>query len=357
MALRFHWRLTQGGELSGASRGLQQSLQATGIPDLEPQTRFCQAAEECGIDSLLTDFGWAKPDSILLAGALGMRTERIQFIVAYRSGLMCPTTFVQQINTLSHLIDGRLSINVVAGHSPEEQRYYGDFLSHDERYERTSEFLAVCNRFWRNDEPVNYEGKYYRIENGRLNTPFRSRERPAPELFIAGNSDGARRLAFDEGSCWMMIADAPEKIRPLIRPLLDAGKTAGVRLSVIARQTRDEALRDAQALVKGAAPAFDDRTVERSFVTRSDSHSIRATFALAEQEWVTPWLWTGAVRTHGAPAIVVVGAYDDVASAFLEYGDAGVTQFIISGWPKLEEMQIFGREILPRIRAAEAARR
>ena len=112
-----------------------------------------------GIDSLLTDFGWSKPDPILLAAALGLRTSRVGFIVAYRLGLMCPTTFVQQINTLSHLIDGRVSINVVAGHSPEEQGYYGDFLPHDERYARTEEFLAACNRFWSGDPQVNVEAK------------------------------------------------------------------------------------------------------------------------------------------------------------------------------------------------------
>ena len=275
--------------------------------------------------------------------------------MAYRSGLMCPTTFVQQINTLSHLIDGRVSINVVAGHSPEEQRYYGDFLSHDERYARTEEFLAACNRFWSGDRQVNVDGQYYRIENGRLNTPFCARDRATPELFIAGNSDDARRVAITQGSCWMMIADTPERLRPSIQPVLDRGKTAGVRLSVIARPTRDEALDAARALIREASPAFDDRAVENAFVRKSDSQSIRSTFALAEREWLTPWLWTGAIRSHGAPAIAVVGAYDDVASAFLEYGEAGVTQFIISGWPKLQEMQIFGREVLPRIRASEVA--
>ena len=55
---------------------------------------------------------------------------------------------VQQINTLSVLTRGRVSLNIVAGHTPHEQRYYGDFLAHDERYERTDEFLTICRRFW-----------------------------------------------------------------------------------------------------------------------------------------------------------------------------------------------------------------
>ena len=44
------------------------------------------------------------------------------------------------------LTGGRVSLNIVAGHSPDEQRYYGDFLTHDERYERTDEFLTICRR-------------------------------------------------------------------------------------------------------------------------------------------------------------------------------------------------------------------
>jgi alkanesulfonate monooxygenase len=65
-------------------------------------------------------------------------------------------------------------------------------------------------------------------------------------------------------------------------------------------------------------------------------------------------LWTGAVRSHGAPAMSIVGTPDEVAQAFIEYGQVGVTQFILSGWPKLQEMEIFGEEVLPLIRQREA---
>src|SRR5712672_1513487 len=99
--LRFHWRLPQGGERPGASRAHQASLAESGLPDLDAQIQFARAAEASGIDSLLTDFGWSKPDPILLAAAIGMATTRIRFIIAHRSGLTCPTAFVQQINTLS----------------------------------------------------------------------------------------------------------------------------------------------------------------------------------------------------------------------------------------------------------------
>jgi len=101
MPLRFHWRMLLGGEESRPTRSAVNSRIATGLPDLEAQISFCRSAQEAGIDSLLTDFGFSKPDPILLVAALGMATENINFIVAYRSGLLCPTIFVQQLNTLS----------------------------------------------------------------------------------------------------------------------------------------------------------------------------------------------------------------------------------------------------------------
>ena len=53
-------------------------------------------------------------------------------------------------------------------------------------------------------------------------------------------------------------------------------------------------------------------------------------------------------------AITLVGSPEELASAFLEYKRIGVTQFIIAGWPKLDEMMIFGREVMPLVREAES---
>ena len=249
MPLRFHWRLPHGGETTGAARIEQANLPAIGLPDLAAQISFCRQAEECSIDSLLTDFGFAKPDSILLAAALGMATTKIKFIVAYRSGLISPTTFVQQLNTLSALIQGRFSLNIVAGYSPEEQRSYGDFLSHDERYERTDEFLSICHSFWRGDGEVNFEGKYYKVQNGKLSTPFVSSDRTFPEIFIAGSSPPARKLALRQGTCWMRFAEAPASLRADVEAISGSGIDVGLRLSVIARPTRREAIDAANSLV------------------------------------------------------------------------------------------------------------
>lgn len=349
-AIKFHWRLAQGGELHGASRAHQDSLAATGLPDLEQRLRFCRRAEELGIDSLLTAFDWSRPDPILLAAALGLATEKIKFIIAYRSGLICPTSFVQQLNTLSTLINGRFSVNVVAGEQPDEQHCYGDWLPHDERYARTEEFLAVCRALWRRDGPATLHGRYFKVEGGRINTPFVAPDRDFPELFIAGNSKQAHDLALSQGTLWMRMANTPRAMSEAGADVLAAGKDLGVRCSIIGGRTRGEALEKAYALIAGTRNSFDDRAAEREFMRQSDSVNIRATYELAETEWLTPWLWTGAVRTHSAPAISIVGSPREIADGIEELIGSGITQFIFGGWPKLETMEFFGEEVLPLIR-------
>ncbi|HEY3056956.1 MAG TPA: alkanesulfonate monooxygenase, partial [Thermoanaerobaculia bacterium] len=108
------------------------------------------------------------------------------------------------------------------------------------------------------------------------------------------------------------------------------------------------ALEVARALVAGAA---NDGEMERKFVKNTDSVTFRTRFEMAKDEWLSPVLWAGAVRTHGPASTALVGTPDEVAAAIDEYIEMGVTQFILSGWPKLEEMTYFSREVVPRVHA------
>jgi alkanesulfonate monooxygenase len=353
--LRFHWRLPYAGESTGMAMADQATAAAIGLPAPKAQIEFCRRAEECGIDSLLVDFGFAKPDPMLLAAILGQGARKIKFILAYRSGLFSPAMFVQQLNTLSALIEGRLLLNIVAGYSPEEQRGYGDFLSHDERYDRTEEFLAACRAFWNGGVAVNFSGKHYRVEKGTLKTPFVSHDRSFPEIIIGGGSAQAQNLALREGTCWMQLADAPEKIRAGVSTVLASGVEAGLRLCVISRPTHQGAVEAAHALIGGEhhARKSDGQT---SFIQKTDSVSFKAAYQRGDDEWLTPTLWTGAVRVQGPTAISLVGSPAEIADAIMEYKDVGISQFILSGWPKLAEMTYFGQDVLPRIRQKEAER-
>jgi alkanesulfonate monooxygenase len=350
MPLRFHWSLSSAGE---RLRGAKSRAAQSGTPDLAAHVRFCQRAEECGIESLLTAFGFHRPDPIALATALGQATRSIKFMVACRSGVCSPALFVQQVNTVALLTGGRICINIVAGHSPQEHRTYGDFLEHDERYERADEFWTVCHAFWRGDGKVDFAGRYYRVEDGRLNTPFAAAARAAPEIYLGGGSELAERLAVRHASCLLRLPAAPEEMRPRTQALRRQGIEVGLLVSIIARPTREEAVAAAHALVAEAGEGA--REAHRSFARRSDSVAFRSTYALAAEapEWLTSFLWTGAVPFLGAPAIALVGSPREIADALFAYRDAGVTQFLFMGWPDFDAMTFFGQEILPLVRCRE----
>lgn len=350
-SLRFHWSLSNAGE---KWRGAKPRAAQSGLPDLPALLEYCRTAEECGIESLLVAFGFHRPDPLILAAGLGMLTTRIKFMVAVRSGVTAPTAFVQQVNTVSALTNGRICLNVVAGHTPEEQGYYGDFLAHDDRYARTGEFLRVCRGLWRGEDELNFAGRYYRVEGARVNIPFVGGGRTRPEIYAGGSSVLAEELAIQHADCLWRLPDLPERVRAVSRPMLHAGKETGLLVSLLARPTRAEALRETELVRSQFGTAA--RQTHQQFAARSDSTAFKSILALSEGNpsgWLTPWLWTGAVPFLGAPAIALVGSFAEVADAILEYKSAGISQFLFMGWPDLEEMRIFSREVLPLVRQLE----
>lgn len=353
MALRFHWRLPPGGERPDVLFPSAAAPEKMALPDIEARVEFCRLAERSGIDSTLTMFGYNAPDPMLLAAALALRTERLTFMVAYRPGLVSPTLFVQQVNTFSALTQGRISLNIVAGHSQKEQGYYGDFLAHDERYARAEEFLSVTRALWRrNGRGCSLDGKYYKIVDGQVSTPFVSAERGAPEIFVGGSSPQAQQLAIKYGTCWLMLGDDPEAVRGQVGAARAAGVEVGMRFSIIVRPTREEAVRAAYEMVRGADTSY----VERRFAQGCDSVSMKAMLArpgAEEGAWLTPYLWKGAVASHGVSAVALVGGPREIAAALLEYKSIGVSQFILSGWPNTETLASFSREVLPLVREGE----
>ena len=350
--LRFHWSMSSVGE---ELKGSKARSEVSGVPNIKKHIEFCDHAAESGIEHVLTAFGFHRADPITLASALSVQTKDVNFLVACRSGVASPTLFVQQINSLSAVSNGRVCINIVAGHSPKEFRYYGDLLDPLYRYDRTDEFLEICTKFWSSDEPVNFAGKYYTIENGTLNTPFVSETRQAPELYMGGSSKRAYDLAKKYASCLLTMPDAPEIMEPKISDLLASGTEAGILVSLITRPTRDEALEAAKRLIK---PLGDSSiSAHTDFIKNSVSEAFNSTLNLGfdEKDWLSPNLWVGAVPYLGAPAIALVGSYEEVTEAIMEYKRIGVSQFLFMGWPDLSEMTHFSKGVLPKVREKETS--
>jgi len=280
-------------------------------PDMDGWTRFARRAEESGIESVLVALNSHEPDPLVVSCALGRATGSLRFIVAYRSGLIRPTSFVHQVNTLSTLIQGRVAVNLIADSSSAEQHSYGDFLDRDERTERNQEFLTICNAFWRNGGEVNFDGRHYQVEKGKLHTPFSARDRRAPEIYVSGDSVSAEQLALDAGACLLHVGDNPQNGSSWIAAARARGIEVCLPFCIVCRPTRDEASSIAQSL-------------------------------LPEEGQAGEAVWP-----------ILIGTPEDIAGALLEYKAIGVTQFIMSGWPEIDEVTNFGRHVLPRVREGE----
>jgi alkanesulfonate monooxygenase len=351
--LRFHWSLPSSG-VRNRLRGAGARTAVNPVADLPAQQGFCQRAEEAGIDSMLLPIGFQRADPVTLAGVFGTATKDLTFMIAARSGIVSPTYFVQQINTVAAITGGRVSINVVLGHSSGELRYFGDFLDHDERYKRTHEFFTICDALWRQEFPVDFAGEFLTVEGARINNQFISDTRSRPEIYFSGSSEMATQIAIAHGDSLLCIAEPPEDLAGRIRPALDAGVGATIVCTQISRGTREEAVEAAHEIA--ATAGEQGKAVQRSFRRETaESEGFRRAYALSDRDsaWATPYLWSGLVPYMGPPAVALVGGPDEIVQAIFEYREAGVTQFLFQGRPDLETMIFFGEEILPRIRRRE----
>ncbi|MFE2578643.1 LLM class flavin-dependent oxidoreductase [Streptomyces sp. NPDC059378] len=324
-----------------------------GTLDMGQVRDFVQEAEELGVDSLLFGISNYLPDPLPVLGALSQVTDRVKFMLAYRPGLMSPTLFAQVVNTLSWMTDGRMSLNIVSGISPAEQAGYGDFLSHDERYARCNEFLEIIRGLWEDESPLSYDGQHYTIKDAALGLGHKGGGR-RPEIYISGASAVAQQTAIASGDCWLRYGDTPESLAAAGKPLLDAGRRVGTRMHVLSRDTREEAVAELAHLMRD--PDEDHTAWIRQWVDTTDSEAVKSSYQLADSvkdEWLSPYIWTGAVAYRGGPALCIVGSHEEVARYIHSYKAAGISEFIFSGWPTRDEMRNFFTHVAPLIRRLE----
>jgi len=352
VSIAFHWRLVQGDEVARDEVGPERVAAGAGTPRIREMTHFCRLAEHAGIDALLVDINQGKPDPLTMALALARETSAINFMVAHRPGLEAPDLFLGRAATFTALVGDRLAFNLVAGHSPAEMRAFGDHLDHDDRYRRMDEFAGILDSCYRNEGRFTYTGDFYDIA-GRLSQPFGS---PVvrPRIFLGGSSASAREVAARRADVWMRFPDVPERLARETAPFRRRGVAVGLRMAVIARADRREALDYGHHLIETETLARAKQGAEASFVHQSDSRSIKQAYAIADEPWLTPTIWLEPVRTWGATNMTLLGSYDEVADTILDLEGAGITHYILSGWPKQDEMVRFGEEVVPRVREREA---
>lgn len=293
----------------------------------------------------------------MVAAALARETRRLRLLIAIQSWFIHPSYATQMAASLQRLSQGRVEWNVITGGGGAEQEAYGDFISHDQRYERTGEFLDFIKGY-ASGEPFTYDGKYYKVNEGGLTAPMT--QYPTPRIWLAGASASAMQVAARHGDIHLTwgepLAKQKEVIDQARRALEATGSERelgfGMRIDILARDTEEEAwaeLRRMYGTVTDQTLGFGHR--KRSGTT--ESIGAQRQFALHggardfESLIVGPNLWSGMSSVRGGPGCVIVGNYEQVAQRLAEYVDIGVSHFILASNPHLEEAYRVGEEVLP----------
>jgi alkanesulfonate monooxygenase len=315
---------------------------------------IAQAVDRLGYYGVLIPTGRSCEDSWVVASSLVALTKRLRFLIAFRPGLLNPSLAARMAASFDRISNGRLLINIVTGGDPTENTGDGIFLDHAERYEITREFLQVWKRLLAG-ETVDFTGKHLRLEQGNLLFP--AVQKPHPPLFFGGSSDIGIDVAAEQVDTYLSWGEPPalvgEKLAQARAAAAKYGRklSFGVRLHVIVRETAQEAWKAADELIR----YVDDATIAKAQEKFAEMDSVgqRRMAALhggsREKLEIYPNLWAGVGLVRGGAGTALVGDADQVAALMREYMAVGVENFILSGYPHLEEAYRFAELVFPRL--------
>jgi alkanesulfonate monooxygenase len=314
--------------------------------------QVAQAADRLGYTGVLIPTGRSCEDPWTLASSLAAVTERLKFLVAVRPGIMTPALAARMTATVDRISNGRLFINVVAGGDAVELAGDGLFLSHDERYELTDEFLTIWRQLLAGKE-VDFTGNHLKVEGSKQLFP--PVQQPHPPIFFGGSSPAGLAVAAKHTDVYLTWGEPPaeveKKLNEVRRLAAQEGRTVrfGIRLHVIVRETEEEAWKEAERLIK----YVDQDTINaaQKVFDRMDSVGQKRMKQLhnggRDALEISPNLWAGIGLVRGGAGTALVGNPVQVAERMKEYASLGIDTFVLSGYPHLEEAYQFAEQVFP----------
>ncbi|MFD5631332.1 dimethylsulfone monooxygenase SfnG [Streptomyces sp. NPDC127072] len=286
--------------------------------------------------------------------ALLLATERLKVIAAVHPGLWHPGVLAKFGATADHLSGGRFAVNVVSGWFKGEFTALGEpWLEHDERYRRSEEFIRALRQIWTEDH-TELAGDFYRLRDFTLKPkPLNTPERPHPEIFQGGNSSAARAMAgrvsdwyFSNGKDFDGVT---EQLADVHRSAAEAGRRAskfGLNGFLIARDTEAEA-----------------RDTLREIVAKADSEAVEGFGAAVKQAGQATsdgkGMWQDSsfedlVQYNDGFRTGLIGTPEQIAERIVAYKHLGVDLLLLGFLHYHEEVEYFGRRVLPLVRELEA---
>lgn len=343
-------------EVSWFSALCSDDFQYLGVPDgtLRSSWGHCsdivKKAEAQGFRNILCPSSYqVGQDTLSFVAGCAPITEKINLLAAVRCGEMQPIMLARTIATLDHMLEGRLTVNIISSDFP------GEKADSAFRYQRSREVVEILKQAWTQDE-INYQGQVYTF-SGLTTDPAKPYQTGGPLLYFGGYSPAALELCGQHCDVYLMWPEPKEQIAERMRAVnavaerYERSLDYGLRVHVIVRDTEQEAREYAQHLVSkledDAGRAIRERALDSTSLGVAHQAKNRD---LADMEgFVEPYLWTGVGRARSGCGAAIVGSTDQVLSELEAYQKMGIRAFILSGYPHMEECEHFGTRVMPQL--------
>ncbi|NGZ87332.1 LLM class flavin-dependent oxidoreductase [Duganella aceris] len=269
--------------------------------------QVARAADISGFDGLRIGHDFDGDDSWIVAGYLARGTRHIKLLTEFEASWGSSVYAAKNAVSFQRATNGRFAWQLAQGADEASRSRHGDQLPQDEVLARIDEFITVA-RGVQTTAPFSFKGRYFEVQDGGFRGPLAGN--PLPAIYLSGDGEAALALSARQADVHLFDAAPLAELKPALaslRALAAAqgrGVVAGLRLDVLARETEEEAERDA---------------------AREQSQS--------------------GVRA------ALVGSYAQVIDALAAYADAGVGSFVLGASPHLEEAYRIGEYVLPALRA------
>ncbi len=353
--LALHWFLPTGGDSREVAASAPDDHRRE--PDLPYLGQVAGAADRLGFEAVLTPCGTACEDAWISTASLVPLTRRLHFLVAFRPGLLSPTLAAQMASTYQRMSGGRLRLNIVIGAEDAESARFGPSMPKETRYARAGEFLGVLKGAW-GPEPVDFEGEHYEVTQATT----RAQPVPPPPIYFGGASPAAEEVAADHADVYLAWGEPPamvaERVDRMREKADERGRTLryGIRFHVITRPSADEAWAAAERLLAGIDPAAI-AAAQADFASTASEGQRRMAELHRDLDptdvrglEIHPNVWAGVGLVRGGAGTTLVGSHAEVADRIEEYAGVGFDEFILSGYPHLEEAYWCGEGLLPELR-------
>ena len=231
--------------------------------------RLARFVEQAGFVGLFRSDHFTNPNPPDLASLelwtsltwLAGNTSRIEF-----GPLVTPFSFRQPVFTarmasaVDDLSKGRLVLGLGAGWQEREHAIFGfDLLEPKERFNRFKEGLEVVTRLLQSQEPVTFEGQYYRLHGATL---LPHPQRPSGPRILIGGSGVKRTLPYvvQYASEWNCVSRLPQDFARLSRRLDEMLVEAGRQPASVRR-----------SMMTGCVFGKDDATLQQKIAARGST--------------------------------------------------------------------------------------